>query len=100
LKQSQGPLSFDQPSHLDGVESSHNMAFHSNSFYCDPRLPKVEVNKFDSLDPMDSFIQMEHYFSLYGITNELEKIYYGFIYLDPERWKGCKNARKGYVAWT
>jgi hypothetical protein len=44
------------------------MDFHSTSFSRDLRLPKVEVNKFDGSDPMGWVTQMEHYFSLHGIT--------------------------------
>ena len=46
---------------------------------------------------------MEHYFSLHEITDELAKICYGVLHLDPEWWKWwqrCKNSHQGYVAWT
>jgi hypothetical protein len=46
---------------------------------------------------------MEHHFSLHGITNDLAKIRYGVLYLDPECWKWWQWGRKthqGYVAWT
>jgi hypothetical protein len=42
-------------------------------------------------------------FSLHGITDELAKLCYVFLYLDPERWqcwKWCKNSCEGYIAWT
>jgi hypothetical protein len=46
---------------------------------------------------------MEHYFSLYGITNDLAKLRYGVLHLDQECWQ-CLQWRKtspqGYVAWT
>jgi hypothetical protein len=35
---------------------------------------------------------MEHYFSLHNITDELAKIYYVVLYLDPGCWKHYKNA--------
>jgi hypothetical protein len=79
------------------------MSFQYNPFHHDPCLPRVEVNKFDSFDPMGWVTQMEHYFSLHGITNELAKKNYGVLYLDPEReqlWKWRKNARHGYVVCT
>jgi len=44
---------------------------------------------------------MEHYFSLYGITYELSKLWYGVLHLDQERWKWWqwrKNVHQGYVA--
>jgi hypothetical protein len=61
------------------------------------------VNKFDGLDPTGWVTQMEHYFSLHGITDDLAKIRYGVLYLDHEHWKWwqwrCKS-HQGYVAWT
>jgi len=72
LNRSQFPFLLEQPSHLDGSDSSHSMVFQSNFFYHDPHLPRVEVNKFDGSDPTSWVTQMEHYFSLYGIIDELE----------------------------
>jgi hypothetical protein len=46
---------------------------------------------------------MEHYFSLHDITDELAKLHYGVLHLDPECWKWWqwrKKACQGYVAWT
>ena len=46
---------------------------------------------------------MKHYLSLYDITNELEKLWYGVLHLDQECWQWCqwrKNSRQGYIAWT
>jgi hypothetical protein len=63
----------------------------------------VDVKKYDGSDPTDWVTQMEHYLSLYDITDELDKLQYGVLHLDQERWqwwKWRKNARKGYVAWT
>jgi hypothetical protein len=99
----QGPSSLEQPSPLDGVDSSHSMIFQSNSFHYDPCPPRVEFNKFDSSNPTGWVTQMENYFSLHGITDELAKIRYVVLYMDIERWKWWqwrKNARQGYVAWT
>jgi hypothetical protein len=79
------------------------MDFHSNSFHHDPCLPRVEVNKFDGWDPTRWVTQMERYFSLQHITDKLEKLHYGVLYLDLERyqwWKWCKNACQGYVLDT
>jgi hypothetical protein len=62
----------------------------------------VDVNKFDGTDPTSWVTQMEHYFSLYAITYELAKLWYGLLHLDQEHWKWCqwtKNAHQGYVAW-
>jgi hypothetical protein len=63
----------------------------------------VDVTKFDGSDPTSWVTQMEHYFSLYGITDELAKLWYGVLHLDQEHWQWWqwrKNARQGYVAWT
>jgi hypothetical protein len=46
---------------------------------------------------------MEHYFSLYGITDELAKLRYGILHLDQEHWQWWqwrKTFRQGYIAWT
>jgi hypothetical protein len=46
---------------------------------------------------------MEHYFSLYGITDDLDKLRYGVIHLDQERWQWWqwrKTSYQGYVSWT
>ena len=40
---------------------------------------------------------MEHYFSLYNITDDLAKLRYGVLHLDQERWK---TSCQGYIAWT
>ena len=45
---------------------------------------------------------MEHYFSLYDITYELAKLWYGVLHLDQECWKWWKwrkNVRQGYFSW-
>jgi hypothetical protein len=46
---------------------------------------------------------MEHYFSLYNVTNDLAKLWYGVLHLDQEHWQWWqwrKTARQGYVSWT
>jgi len=43
---------------------------------------------------------MEHYFSLHGIIDKLEKLRYGVLYLDPKHWKWFKNAHQGYASWS
>jgi hypothetical protein len=63
----------------------------------------VDVTKFDGSDPTGWVTQMEHYFSLYNITNDLAKLQYGVLHLDQERWKWWqwrKKSRQGYIAWT
>jgi hypothetical protein len=46
---------------------------------------------------------MEHYFSLHGIANDLDKIRYGVLHLDMKQWQWWqwkKKAHHVYVAWT
>jgi hypothetical protein len=63
----------------------------------------VDVTKFDGLDPTGWVTQMEHYFSLYDITDDLTKLRYGVLHLDKKRWQ-CwqwrKTSRQVYIAWT
>ena len=47
----QGPSSSDPPLHVEGVDSNQPLNSHPNSLHHDPRFPRVEVNKFDGLDP-------------------------------------------------
>jgi hypothetical protein len=84
FKQAQDPFSSAPPYNPEGIESSHSTSLHSNHFQQDLRLPRVEVNKFDGSDPTGWVTQMEHYFSLHGITDELAKLHYGVLYLDPK----------------
>jgi hypothetical protein len=44
----------------------------------------VEVKKIDGKDPMGWVTQMEHYFSLHNIIDDLAKLRYGILYLDHE----------------
>jgi hypothetical protein len=77
------PLS-DPPLHTEGETSSHSQNFQPHHFQHDLRLPRVDVTKFDGLNPTGWVTQMEHYFSLYGITDELAKLQYGVLHLDQE----------------
>jgi hypothetical protein len=60
----------------------------------------VDVTKFDGSDPTGWVTQMEYYFSLYGITDDLAKLRYGVLHLDQERWQWRKTSCQGYIAWT
>jgi hypothetical protein len=51
LKQFHGSPSSKKTSHFEGEDSSHNISFQSNFIHHDPRLPIVEVNKFDGSNP-------------------------------------------------
>jgi hypothetical protein len=88
---------------IEGEHSSHSHTFQHQHFQCDIRLPRVDVTKFDGSDPTSWVTQMEHYFSLYGIKNDLDKLRYGVLHLDQERWQWWqwrKNSRQGYITWT
>jgi hypothetical protein len=67
------PLS-DPPLQTEGETSSHSQNFQPHHFQHDLRLPHVDVTKFDGSDPTGWVTQMEHYFSLYGIIDELAKL--------------------------
>jgi hypothetical protein len=84
----------------EGEHSSHFHTFHPHHFQHDLRLPWVDVTKFDCSDPTGWVTQMEHYFSLYDITDDLAKFWYGVLHLDQERWQWRKNSCRGYIAWT
>jgi hypothetical protein len=93
----------DPPLHTKGETPSHSQNFQSHHFQHDLCLPHVDVTKFYGSDPTGWVTQMEHYFYLYGVTDELAKIQYSVLHLDKERWqwwKWRKNSRQGYVAWT
>jgi hypothetical protein len=103
MGRSLNPSSSEQPSYQEDHDSSHYQGPHSTHLPRDLCLPRIEVNKFDGSDPTGWVTQMEHYFSLHGITDDLAKLRYGILHLDLERWKWwqwCKKARQGYVAWT
>jgi hypothetical protein len=79
--------SFDSPPHTKGEHSSHSHNFQHHHFQRDLRLPRVDVTQFDGWDPTGWVTQMEHYFSLYGITDDLAKLRYGVLHLDQQRWQ-------------
>jgi hypothetical protein len=96
------PLS-DPPPHTEAENSSHSHNFQPHHFQRDLRLPWVDVTKFDGSDPTGWVTQMEHYFSLYDITDDLAKLQYGVLHLDQERWQWWqwkKTSCQGYIAWT
>jgi hypothetical protein len=95
--------SSSSPPHTEGDHSSHSHTLQNHHFQRDLRLPRVDVTKFDGSDPTGWVTQMEHYFSLYSITDDLAKLWYGVLHLDQERWQWWqwrKNSRQGYIAWT
>jgi hypothetical protein len=93
----------NSPPHIEGENSSQNHNFHHHQFQCDLCLLRVDVTKFDCSDPTSWVTQMEHYFSLYGITYDLAKLWYSVLHLDQEHWqwwKWRKTSRQRYIAWT
>jgi hypothetical protein len=44
----------------------------------------MEMTKFDGSDPSRWVTQMENYFSLHGIIDDLHKINVGVLYFDVE----------------
>jgi hypothetical protein len=95
--------SSSSPPHTEGDHSSHSHTLQNHHFQRDLCLPRVDVTKFDGSDPTGWVTQMEHYFSLYGITDDLAKLHYGVLHLDQECWQWWqwrKTSRQGYIAWT
>jgi hypothetical protein len=83
------PLS-DRPPHTKDETSSHSHNFHPHHFQHDLCLPWVDVTKFDGSNPTGWVTQMEHYFSLYDITDDFPKLRYGVLHLDQESWQWWK----------
>jgi hypothetical protein len=76
------PLLSDPPLHTKAETFSHSNNFHPHHFQCDLCLPHVDVTKFYGSDPTSWVTQMEHYFSLYKIRNNLAKLRYGVLHID------------------
>jgi hypothetical protein len=66
--------SSSSPPHTEGDHSSHSHTLQNHHFQRDLCLPWVDVTKFDGSDPTGWVTQMEHYFSLYNITDDLAKL--------------------------
>jgi hypothetical protein len=66
--------SSSSPPHTKGDHSSHSSNFQNCHFQRDLHLPRVDVTKVDGSNPIGWVTQMEHYFSLYGITDDLAKL--------------------------
>ena len=76
----------EAPPKTKGEHSPHSHTFQPHHFQRDLRLSRVDVTKFDGSDPTSWVTQMEHYFSLYGITEDMAKLRYGVLHLDQEHW--------------
>jgi hypothetical protein len=75
------PFSYSTPYNHEGPKSSQSTSFPPHHFPWDLRPPRMEVNKFDGSNPASWVTQMEHYFSLHEITDELEKLRYDVLHL-------------------
>jgi hypothetical protein len=67
------PSSSSHP-HNEGDHSLHSHTLQNHHFQRELCLPQVDVTKFDGSDPTGWVTQMEHYFSLYGIIDQLAKL--------------------------
>jgi hypothetical protein len=76
--------SYDQDLQPEGETFSNSPTFLSHHFQRYLCLLRVDVKKIDGSDPTGRVTQMEHYFSLHGITYELDKLHYGVLHLDHE----------------
>jgi hypothetical protein len=77
----------DAHTKTEGETSSQSHTFQPHHFQRDIHLPRVDVTKFDGSDPTSWLTQMEHYFSLYNITDDLVKLWYGVLHLYQEHWQ-------------
>jgi hypothetical protein len=94
--------SSDSPPHTKGEHSSHSHNFEHHHFQRDLRLPWVDVTKFYGSKRTRWVTQMEHYFSLYDIIDDLDKLRYGVLHLDQEHWQWWqwrKTSHQGYISW-
>jgi hypothetical protein len=74
----------------------HNYHPHFQDHNSWHHFPKVDMNKFDASNLLGWVTQMEHYFSLHGIIDDLHKLNMGILYLDVECWQWWQWYRKAY----
>ena len=94
--------------HTESSREGENRYNHGKSSFQDNsmwnRIPKIDVNKFDGTDPSGWLSQMEQYFTLHNITDDLVKLRVAVLYLDSERWKWYQWHKKScegtYFAWS
>jgi len=70
---------FSHPQTSLGLQNSNSM---DNNIW--HHSPKVDLNNADGSNPSVWVTQMEHYFSLQGISNDMMKLTLWVLYLDPE----------------
>ena len=71
---------------LEG-ESSHSLHFYGNHQQSQLRPPKLDMYKFDGSHPTIWLAQMEQYFTLNHIRDDVTKLSVGSLYLDQEIWQ-------------
>ena len=79
------------------VETSFSSSDHHPSFFLNSqchssrdmhhghRGPKLDMHKFDGIDLNRWDSKMEHFFYLHNISNDIEKLQVGLLYLDVKR---------------
>jgi hypothetical protein len=78
------PLSSSTPYTLEDHESSQSKSFPFHLFHRDLHSPHVDVKNFDGSDPTRWVTQMENYFYLYKIIDDLAKL---MVWCSPSRSK-------------
>lgn len=80
------------------VETSFSSSDHHPSFFLNSqchssrdmhhghRGPKLDMHKFDGIDLVGGVAQMEYFFFLHKIFQDVDKLQVGIPYLDVERW--------------
>jgi hypothetical protein len=61
------------------------------------------MERFDGTDHTWKITQMEHYFSIHGIMNDMMKLQVRAFHLDWEQWQWWQWHKKpygGYISWS
>ena len=68
-----------------------------------PHGPKLDMQKFDGIDPEGWVSQMEHFFCLHSISTAKDKYQVALVYLDVEQWQWWqwhKQCIEGHIEWS
>ena len=74
----------------------HTNKPHSMDNYTYNHFPKLDLNNFHGSNPLGLVTQMEHYFYLHAITNDMVKLQLGVLYLDPKIWQWWEWHKNSY----
>ena len=77
---------YDFNENLEG-ESSHSLHLFSNHQQPQTRPPKLDMYKFDGSHPATWLAQMEQYFTLNHIRDDVTQLSVGRMYLHNEIWQ-------------